>query len=331
MSIRTIIRRVIATPSGNGFVASVVKAGTELAVQLRLIGAENKPALVLEQAPSTFRPESQVAGVQTTLLGVVGEVQVPLNAAPALSISPMSQAGTSQAAAMTTDASLRGVGASSFVEKPALALALLGATGAASVDNLPAIVQAARISDFKVQEAPAFDIVQITYNLTRRIGGNAVTETAVAGRTDWASDANAISGTGGVHDGSSATFAANALGARGGQLELSYTDAVGKGDLTITSAKLYFYGNVAGTLLNNADVQLKYDVGAGFVTLETITGNADFSVTPKIHDITAALTDWTKYNALRTACYASSALGEGWTAACDAVEIEILATRTDTP
>jgi hypothetical protein len=83
---------------------------------------------------------------------------------------------------------------------------------------------------------------------------------------------------------------------------------------------------VAGTTLNNADVQLRWAAnGTTFTTLETITGNATFNVTPKVYDITATFDSWVGYNALKTAARCDAAIAETWNVTLDAVEIEILA------
>lgn len=172
-------------------------------------------------------------------------------------------------------------------------------------------------------------VARVSFDLTRRVGGNAVAETAVGGRTDWASDANVISGTNGLHDGSVATFAGNALGARGGQLELSYADSVNKTELVISSVKLHFYGRVFNTSLNNADVQLRWSKGGAFTTLETIAGDSDFRTTPKTHDITASIAGWADIDALKTAFRADAAALETWQAEADACEVEIVAQKID--
>ena len=168
---------------------------------------------------------------------------------------------------------------------------------------------------------------RIGFDLVGRYGANAVAETAVAGRTDWTNDANAT----GVRNGSSAGFAGDALGARGGQLELDYADPVGKDSLVISSARLLFYVQVAGTLLDNADVQLRYAIGGGaFVTAATITGDVNALTVPRVVDLTALATSWPLVASVRAAVRADAGLGETWTAALDAVELEVIASRVVT-
>lgn len=211
------------------------------------------------------------------------------------------------------------------------ALVTTSVSGSTSADQRAGVTAENRCSGTpnKVDVRGGADVVQTTISLTRRVGGNAVTETAVGGRTDWATDANAISGTNGLHDAAVATFAGNALGARGGQLELDYPNHVNKSALTLTSVKLFFYGRVFSTVVNNADVQLRWEKGAGFTTLATITGDDDFRTTPKQFDITGSIASWSDLDALRSAMRTNAALGETWQAEFDACELEIIASKTE--
>lgn len=173
---------------------------------------------------------------------------------------------------------------------------------------------------------PAFEVVQVKYELTKLVGANAATQTSSGGRSDWATITNAQ----GDPNGTNATFAGNATGARGGNLVLDYANVTGKTDLAISLVELRFYGAVAGTALNNADVLFEYALGGTFTNLETITGDATFSATPKSHDITAAIGgDWAKIDALTVRVQANAALGETWTASIDAVILRVLASVTD--
>lgn len=318
---QTVVRRLIQAGGGNGFIASVIRCGIRFSNQITLIGARNLVGIALLMtigALFTVRPAMAFA-----LLGAAGAI----NVAKAVGIRITNQIALNIAQSPAVRLLLAPLSAYGTAVNAGIRTALLGVVGVLGLTQLrPALALAAVIRQHLTPLTPACSIVRVVYNLTKRSGADSVAETAVGGRTDWASDANAA----GIHNGSNATFVGNALGARGGQLELSYPNSLGKSDLTITSATLYFYGSVSGTVLNNADVQLKYDIGAGFVTLETITGNADFSVTPKVHDISAALNTWAEFDALRAAVSASAALGETWSATLDAVEIEILANRTDT-
>lgn len=319
---QTVIRKVrrLISGGGNGFIASVIRWGIAVATQIRLIGAQNLIGIALLTTIGVLLAVKP--GVALAMLGAYGASQITVR--PAIRLTMWLSSLINQKPSLRF--ALSALTAYGTVVNAGIRTSLLGIAGIIGLTNIKAAVRLSTvIRSYLTPHTPAFNIVQVTYNLTKRAGADAVAETAVGGRTDWASDASAT----GIHNGGNATFAGNLLGARGGQLELSYPNSVGKSELTITSGKLYFYGSVSGTLLNNADVQLKYDVGAGFVTLETITGDADFSATPKVHDISAALNTWGKFDALRAAVSASSAAAETWSATLDAVEIEILANRTD--
>ncbi len=178
---------------------------------------------------------------------------------------------------------------------------------------------------------PAANLTQIKYTLDHTSGANAVTE-VLGSDGGWTSEANA----GGVHNGSDAAFAGQALNARDGTLILAYADFVNKTDLTITQVTLSFYRMfVSGTLLNNAFVRIGYRTDGSTtnanstVVLATFTG--DQASTPLVYDITTDIGgSWTKLNGLVVQVNATAALGELWTAALDAVEVNVLAERTDT-
>lgn len=162
--------------------------------------------------------------------------------------------------------------------------------------------------------------------LTDRAGANAVVETAVNNalgqpRTDWANDNDSL----GLHNGVTADFAGSAI-EQGGRLDLSYLDLTGLTDLVIDAVRMHFYVRVAGTALNNADVQLAWSKGAGLTTLETITSDVDSLVTPRSFTLPAAqFNSWAAVNSAQAHVRASSGIGELWTAELDAVELEVVA------
>ena len=186
---------------------------------------------------------------------------------------------------------------------------------------------------------PAGDVLRVTYDLVHRSGANAVAQTAVNGRSDWTNPANAQGDWNNVL----AAFAGNALGARSGRLDLDYADFPDKADLTITAARLFFYGRVFGTLGNNATVILQWTRGGATLPLQTITGNLDFLAgaggsnglefdilgTPLGGPLAAGIESWDHLNSLRTFITADAALGEIWGAEIDAVALRVVATRTD--
>ena len=212
-----------------------------------------------------------------------------------------------------------------LTQKPALRLSNIISGTPGTVSTKPALRLTNRITPPTTQTKPAMNITQVKYDLVSVKGSNSVTESAVAGRTDWVNDANAV----GVQDATEAQFDGSALGARGGRLDFSYANYVNKTELTITKVELHYWLSTAGTVLNNADVQLQYDIGAGVVTLQTITG--DVSATPaQVHDITSAIGgDWSKLDALTTHVRCDAAIAELWQCQLDAVEVRVEATKTD--
>lgn len=184
-------------------------------------------------------------------------------------------------------------------------------------------------SNSRPSAAPAGRVTQITYSLTHRKGATGVTEEAVGGRTDFTNDANAI----GSRNGTMATMAGSALGSRGGRLALSYQAFTNKTPLTITSVKLIYYFRITGAIAAEADVQLWYslDGGATKPVAATFTQNTDGINNPWVQDITAAVGgDWSKLDQLRAYVHAAAGLGDTWVCDVDAVEVEIVASRTDT-
>lgn len=179
----------------------------------------------------------------------------------------------------------------------------------------------------KAQPANGAKIARIKYDLTHRSGSNSVTQTAVGGRSDWANITNAQ----GKHDGSVAQIVSNTLAARGGRLDCGYADFVNKTPLTITSVKLNFYVSQSGTLLNNGSMRLQYWNGSSIVTLETITGDVSSLTTPRTFDLTSVINTWALLNSL--IAYVEVSYGAALTqitGQCDAVELEVIATATDT-
>lgn len=322
---QTVKKIISGGGGGNGFIAGVVRAGIALSTRFTLLAGELKSGIAISQSPTTQRGAEMKPGIAMTDLGATGGFVA--DAKPGIAMTPapsnLSPASSLMAPGLAMVQSLR----SALLEavRPGIAMSDIGATGEAEKPPMtPGLAMSTVINSMNTPATPGFDIKAIICTGTRRVGGNAVVETAVGGRTDWANDANAISGTDGIHDGSNATLTGNALGARGGQLELSYADHLSKDKLRITSAKLHFYGQVSGTLANNADVALKWDDGRGtFLTLETITGDANFLTTPKTHDVTASFNSWTGHNNLRTAMSGNPAIAETWVAAFDACELEL--------
>lgn len=211
-----------------------------------------------------------------------------------------------------------------IAQTPGLSVSLLGATGAASATQTPALAQSTVIQDHKTSQTPAMDLVQVTYGLTRRVGSNAA---ANLGPDNVTNPNNAN----GIHDGTNATTAGNLTAARDFNLELSYANAVGKSELAITAASLSLYMSVSGDATGlQSTVTVSYDIGAGYVVLETITGNFTNISTPRIYSLTGILDTWTEHDALKVKVRHQTIIAATLVAGTlDAVELEVSASKTD--
>lgn len=171
---------------------------------------------------------------------------------------------------------------------------------------------------------PGFVISELEYSLDSNKPANNVNQFPVNGRSDWTNLVNAV----GAADGNVASFAANALGARGGELRLNFQNYLSKTELTITRVIVRYYVSVAGTTLNNATVRLSLFIPGSVYTLATITGD---NATPRFFDITSIIDgDWSNLDAAQIGVTATSAVGQLWTATVDAATLEVEATRLET-
>lgn len=326
---QTVVKRVTQASGGNGFVASVAKAGIALANRFNLIATEIKPAIAITADQHSFRGPTQAPGVQASLIGAVGTSSVQALEAVAVTASLRDAAASNaqQNPGMALAASLQAVSPSSIPLAPAVAMAANGASGdAAKPAQSPGINTSARISEFNSPQVPSVDIVQVVYNLSHRSGSNAATEAnGPCARQDFDTPANAQ----GLHNATVCACPGNALAARCGRLNMAYADFVGKSELTISQVQLHYYTNV--TRLLSASMTLGYNIGAGDVTLEVVSATANNLTAPRTHDITAAIGgDWSKLNALVSHVIADlAALALNDTVQVDAVELEVTASRTD--
>lgn len=317
-----IIRKVAGGgPPSAGFIASVVRAGVNLANRISLLGAEQRPTVAMDATRHTARAAPHIGGVAASPLGAVGSSAVDIRAAFDIDAS-LRSAGNVVAtgpAAMVTP-SLRAVDPVAFAHNPAVTTQPIVSGLAARPGASPAPALSPVISEFHKDNTPAGEIVQVKYDLTRRVGAD--TQAAVG--TAWTNPGNAT----GANNGVSATSAGSATGNTQG-VELSYADAVNKNDLTITEVRLFVYLDItdpAGLCTRT----ISYNIGGGLVTLETGTGAVDYLPTPK--QFVLPITTWAQFNALVarvvTAYAALSALSN---AALDAIEVQVLATRTEIP
>lgn len=230
---------------------------------------------------------------------------------------------------LSATAIIKTVAALRVQSKPAVAILRATYSGAATVFSKPAISLANRSSgtSSKPAQTPGFDIVRTVVQLVSNRAASGVTEEAVGGRTDWANDANAT----GPANGTTATIAGNALGARGGRLRLTYPASANKTALTITKVELRYFVTQAGTTLGNGTLQLGYRLGAGAdVVLAAITGNIAALSPPQAFDITGVVAgSWATIDQISTWALFNAALLNTSSAALDAVVIYIEASRTE--
>lgn len=327
----TVVRRIQeAASSASGFIASVINVAVQLSNRFTLIAGTASPAVAIDITRQEFRGPTQVPAFDIDLQGVTGTAASPPHT-PAFDI----------------DASLRDVAATGTPQNPAFAFAqreesswttpqtpaididLQGVTGtAANQVHTPAVDVDASLRDAAAANAPqnpACTITQVTYTLTRRAGGNA--QAAVG--TAWTNPPNAIDNSG-IHNAVFATCAGS-MGGNTNGIALDFLNHVGKDELTITSATLFVYMKATDTgdlLLSTA---IKYNIGAGLVTLETILGGFTSDVTPRSYSL-PLLDTWTEYNALQAQVICTfAALSALANASLDAIEIEIVATLTEDP
>lgn len=343
MRIYPTIKKVIqaAQEAVSSFIVSNVKPGIAVSSQNTLqptkpeanVGiavAQTDPRLVVDLKP----------GIDTDLLGATIDASKP---------STLVGVAASQVHSLTPAKPEANVGVDTDLLGATLTAAKPQASVGVDTDLLAAVVTASKPStlvgltadDIRIgqspgalppgaptQQVPAFDIVQITYNFTTRVGADAA---ANLGPDNWTNPNNAT-GLNGSGNGN-ATSAGEALNARTRSLQLGYPNFPNKGPLTISTVRLHFYVEQAGTALNNGDLRLRYNVGGGLVTLETITGNVSNLNSPRTFDITAAVGgSWTNLDALIAQVEHRTDAAENLiTAAVNAVEVEIISSATQIP
>lgn len=159
------------------------------------------------------------------------------------------------------------------------------------------------------------------------------TTAASTGTNAWTSPANAQ----GLKDASNATSAdASAIATWASALKLDpYPDPDSSfGSWTISTVKIYEYASYTpGTLPDAGSWKLQYRLSAGaYSTAESINTAFNSLTTPKVFDITAAKPGggawtWADLNTLNTNVIYNSAPVETSSAAVDAIEIEVVATK----
>lgn len=214
-------------------------------------------------------------------------------------------------------------------ENPAINI-ITSAVGEADQEiNTPSLnISSVNSAIVKSPQTPSFDLQQLIYNLTRTVGGNSAS-LSTTGTQGWTNASNSVSGTNGRKDSLNATFTGQALATRNGTISIDYENLINKNELIIRSVILKFYFQISGTTLNNGDTQLKWNKGGADFSLITITGNENSSVTAEEFDITSEISSWTDLDNLQTKILCSSTVAETWSCNLDAIEVEIIANKTD--
>lgn len=300
-----------------------------IAVGTRLVlTPPQTPAVHVEQAPTRLVAlEVPGVDVETRNTGTIAKPEDN----PGIAVSPRGEGTPGKPVNAAGVGVAQAVNGSPRVpETPAVVVSTVN-SGAAKPAQTPGIdVETRNSGTAKPAQTPGIEWQQVTINLTHRKGATVASEEAVAGLTDWGSITNAE----GEPNGNNAIISGDTTARRAGLLRLNYQDFVDKTALTISSVKLRFYFQMAGTVANNGDCRLYYDIGAGDVLLEAFTGNINHindTQGAREYDITTAIGgDWSKLNTLSSAVVFDRDVLETWTCAVNAVQVEVLASRTDT-
>lgn len=182
-------------------------------------------------------------------------------------------------------------------------------------------------SSAKPQAKAGFKVTETFVRLQRYVGAASIVQEAVGGRSDWANPNNAT----GINNGVNATFAGNALGARGGRLVGSYAASVDKAALTITLVQMRFHVSQSSTVLNNGTLRLGYRInGGGDVLLAAITDNQNYIGSSLQFDLTSVVGgSWAALDTLKSFAETNTPLGNTSAAAVDAFELYVEANKTE--
>lgn len=170
----------------------------------------------------------------------------------------------------------------------------------------------------RTAQVPAAEIAQITYDLVGTYNPAAATN-AGAGSNAFTSPANAL-----APDGAVASHTGSATAATDARLDLTYAAAsfASKDSLGIVKVELLFFTRQTGTTLGNGWLEHRLNG----VTLGSIdTGNVDYTTTPQVYDVTAALSSWALIRAATAAVRHVAGLGVLTTVAVDVVQMRVTA------
>lgn len=173
------------------------------------------------------------------------------------------------------------------------------------------------------QSQAGAEIVQITYNAVCTRGASTATST---GGNAVTNPANAQ----GLRNGTVATGAGNALGARAYQLNLAYPTITGKAELTITAAELRFYISQTGTALNNGGLKIGWSsTSRAYAQTNAFAANIDNLTTPVVVPITGVPLTFAEMASIVARINHDTAVLNTSAFSCDAVELVVTASRTD--
>jgi len=306
-------------------VAFVVRPIAAVAVQakLSLVGAYVKAAVAASQISMRLAAKTNV-GIQF----VRNLVTLNSKATPAFMASIVRLSAT--VPTKVAVAMQRNVFTLASFVKPAIAIAnRVTATFRVTVNSAYAIANKTVATFARPLKIPAYEIVQTTINLVSTRGVTTMTQSAVAGRSDWATITNAQ----GLVDGTLATFAGNALGARAGRLDGVYAAPLDKTLLTITKVEMRFYVQTTNITLGNGQGLIGYRINNGAdVQLAALTTLQNNLTTPLAYDLTSVVAgSWTTLGQLSAYITVSNPLGNGSGINLDAIHLYVEANRTEIP
>ena len=168
------------------------------------------------------------------------------------------------------------------------------------------------------EQQPQAELVRIRYDLTGR------PVSTLATSTGWQNPGNAA----GPPNGSLASITGG-LSSISGSLTLDFADPVGKDSLTVTDARLLFYGRLRGVILANAFLRYERSINGVNTQLIAFTENVDHLTTPYVAPL--GTPTWAELATVRaTVAGQTNAASAGAVVELDAVELVVTAFREDT-
>lgn len=169
----------------------------------------------------------------------------------------------------------------------------------------------------------SMELVQATWGLVATRGSNAATST---GSNAFTNPTNAQ----GLANGTLASGAGDALGARSYQLNLAYPAFVNKTELTITAAELQFYISQTGTALNNGGMTIGWSsTSRAYAQTNAFPADVNYLTTPLVVPVTGVPLTWTEMASIVARVNHVTAALNTSTANVDAVHLVVTASRTD--